>query len=69
MTPAERIVVILRWIVSGMILLGVLYSASPVSGQSNARWLTAWSTSQQVLGEARVTNATVRMIARVHDSR
>jgi lysophospholipase L1-like esterase len=28
-------------------------------------WVTAWGTSQQTLGEARVTNATVRMIARV----
>jgi lysophospholipase L1-like esterase len=30
-----------------------------------AAWITAWSTSQQVLGDARITNATVRMIARV----
>jgi lysophospholipase L1-like esterase len=28
-------------------------------------WITGWSTSQQVLGDARVTNATVRMTARV----
>ncbi len=29
------------------------------------RWITAWSTSQQTLGTSTVTNATVRMIARV----
>jgi lysophospholipase L1-like esterase len=28
-------------------------------------WITAWSTSQQVLGDARMTNATIRMMARV----
>src|SRR5258708_5440568 len=28
-------------------------------------WVTAWSTSQQGLGSAKISNATVRMIARV----
>ena len=28
-------------------------------------WITGWSTSQQVLGDARISNATIRMIARV----
>jgi lysophospholipase L1-like esterase len=32
---------------------------------SSARWITAWATSQQALGTAIVTRATVRMIARV----
>ena len=27
-------------------------------------WMTAWSTSQQALGDTRITNATIRMIAR-----
>ena len=31
----------------------------------SARWVTAWSTSHQALGESRLTNASVRMIARV----
>lgn len=31
----------------------------------SATWLTAWGTSQQALGTAMMTNATVRMIARV----
>jgi lysophospholipase L1-like esterase len=33
--------------------------------QQRARWITAWGTSQQALGATGVTNATVRMIARV----
>ena len=32
---------------------------------SSARWITAWATSQQALGTATLTQATVRMIARV----
>jgi lysophospholipase L1-like esterase len=28
-------------------------------------WVTAWGTSQQALGETKITNATVRMVARV----
>jgi lysophospholipase L1-like esterase len=37
------------------------------ASQSNANpaWVTAWGTSQQGLGETRITNATVRMMARV----
>ena len=30
-----------------------------------AAWITGWSTSQQALGDARITNATIRMIARI----
>jgi len=33
--------------------------------QQRARWITAWGTSQQTLGTTGVSNATVRMIARV----
>jgi len=33
--------------------------------QPGTRWVTAWSTSQQALGEDRIANATVRMLARV----
>ena len=32
---------------------------------TSARWITAWGASQQTLGTTTVTNATVRMIARV----
>ena len=35
--------------------------ATPDSG----KWVTAWGTSQQALGNAPITNATLRMIARV----
>jgi lysophospholipase L1-like esterase len=53
--------------------VGVLCAASftPAQAQGGARggaasrWVTAWATSQQTLGEAQITNATVRMIARV----
>src|ERR1700674_441992 len=31
----------------------------------NQSWVTAWGTSQQALGELKITNATARMIARV----
>jgi lysophospholipase L1-like esterase len=51
------------------ILLFVAYASSMSSAQeSNGRgatWVTAWSTSQQALGETNITNATVRIIARV----
>ena len=32
---------------------------------ANRDWVTAWGTSQQALGEAKISNATVRMIARL----
>jgi len=49
-----------------LILFVVIWAALPASAQQpNTRWVTAWSTSQQVLGEDRISNATIRMIARV----
>ena len=49
-----------------IVVLGVLHFASSATGQQpSTRWVTAWSTSQQVLGEDRISNATVRMLARV----
>ena len=47
--------------------LAASWGATSVSGQlpPGDHWFTAWSTSQQALGETRITNATVRMIARV----
>jgi hypothetical protein len=35
------------------------------AGRGSGKWITAWGSSQQALGTATVTNATVRMIARV----
>jgi lysophospholipase L1-like esterase len=47
-------------------LAGALICSGVLAAQSPApAWVTAWSTSQQTLGDARITNATVRMIARV----
>jgi hypothetical protein len=42
-------------------------SGTPARQQPPAatRWITAWGTSQQGLGQNAVTNTTVRMIARV----
>lgn len=35
------------------------------AAEGSKAWVTSWGTSQQVLGDARITNATVRTIARV----
>src|SRR5213593_4027043 len=43
----------------------VFFAGQTLSEDSNQGWVTAWGASQQGLGEAKVTNATVRMIARV----
>src|SRR5215813_10609853 len=47
----------------------ILLSTAPlVLGQGTAsapKWVTAWGTSQQGVGDTAITNATVRMIARV----
>jgi len=51
-----------------VIVLGVMLSASQGRGGSTnpgKTWVTAWGTSQQALADTRITNATVRMIARV----
>src|ERR1700693_628202 len=37
----------------------------PAVAQTTPGWTTAWGTSQQVLGQTRVSNATLRLIARV----
>ena len=37
----------------------------PAFAQTGPGWTTAWGTSQQVLGQTRVSNATLRLIARV----
>src|SRR6185503_418541 len=56
---------------SGLMVLGVaalaaLSSLSPLAAQNaNQNWVAAWSTSQQGLSETKLSNATVRLIARV----
>ena len=49
-------------------LVFVACASSLVAAQDStgrATWVTAWGTSQQTLGDAQLTNATVRLIARV----
>lgn len=43
----------------------LLLSTAAVAQSGNPAWITAWATSQQGLGPAKISNATVRMIARV----
>jgi lysophospholipase L1-like esterase len=45
--------------------LVVLLGSGSVALQETPHWITAWGTSHQTLGTAALTNATVRMIARV----
>jgi lysophospholipase L1-like esterase len=52
-------------ITAGAALLAGSAVASIQPPPPSARWITAWATSQQALGTATVTRATVRMIARV----
>ena len=42
-----------------------LVSGASAQADADVRWVTAWGTSQQSLGSTTITNATVRMIARV----
>ena len=64
LAPGGRLVRLASAVV--IVLLGVLHFSLPATGQQpSSRWVTAWSTSQQVLGEDRISNATVRMLARV----
>jgi lysophospholipase L1-like esterase len=44
--------------------IAMAFASWPAFAQSPA-WTTAWGTSQQVLGQTRVSNATLRLIARV----
>jgi lysophospholipase L1-like esterase len=51
--------------VGGVVLLAGSGIAAFQQTPASARWITAWSTSQQTLGTTALTNATVRLIARV----
>jgi hypothetical protein len=46
------------------VLAGVL-ACWPAFAQTGTGWTTAWATSQQALSPARLSNATLRLIARV----
>jgi lysophospholipase L1-like esterase len=45
--------------------IAMAFASSAAFAQTGAAWTTAWGTSQQVLGQTRVSNATLRLIARV----
>src|SRR5579871_1870024 len=46
------------------VVLGTLI-APAFAQNANQNWVTAWGTSQQALGQSKISNASVRMIARV----
>ena len=62
-TKVRRIVAFLAVIVA--VVGFVAAPGGSAQETEGARWVTAWATSQQALGTTRITNATVRMIARV----
>src|ERR1700686_3856767 len=45
--------------------IAVAFGSLPAFAQTESGWTTGWGTSQQALGPARVSNATLRLIARV----
>ena len=57
-----------RWLISAAlaVTLATSMTALPAGQTPNAsRWVTAWGSAHRALGEDLVSNATVRMIARV----
>jgi lysophospholipase L1-like esterase len=55
-----------RIVIAGGFLALIGAAASALQpAPSSARWVTAWGTSQQSLGMTAISNATVRMIARI----
>jgi lysophospholipase L1-like esterase len=56
---------ILTFTVPFIVALGLLFPGIRAQQQPAAPWITAWGASQQALGMTTMTNATVRMIARV----
>src|SRR5215468_8691666 len=45
--------------------IAAAFASWPGFAQTDPGWTTAWATSEQVLGQTRVSNATLRLIARV----
>ena len=62
-TRLSRVITLLA-VIAVMVGFGAAPGASAQEAEG-ARWVTAWATSQQALGAATISNATVRMIARV----
>jgi hypothetical protein len=67
MKPAVRVVVASAILLSGAHALSLSPAQIPnaLPATDSVRWVAGWSASQQSLGDTQVTNATVRMIARV----
>lgn len=58
--------VLVKIVIAGGFLALIGSAASALQpAPSSARWVTAWGTSQQSLGMTAISNATVRMIARI----
>jgi lysophospholipase L1-like esterase len=58
--------VLVKIVIAGGFLALIGSAASALQpARSSARWVTAWGTSQQSLGMTAISNATVRMIARI----
>lgn len=52
-------------LLAAAVCCAILSGGALAQQRSSSRWITAWATSQQALGAATVSGATVRMIARV----
>lgn len=65
--PKRWILLVSRAAAAALFVTAVAAGPTALLGQTSdaGPWVTAWSTSQQALGNDAVTNATVRMIARV----
>ena len=53
------------WILGLAAVAFAMLAIEAAPQNANREWVTAWGTSHQALAEARISNATVRMIARV----
>jgi lysophospholipase L1-like esterase len=51
--------------VAAVLMSAPLWAPAAIAKDAAPGWVTAWATSQQGLGPAKISNATVRMIARV----
>ena len=59
---------LMRFIITAASVWGMTLLLAPTEAAAqaaNPAWITAWATSQQGLGPAKISNATVRLIARV----
>jgi lysophospholipase L1-like esterase len=55
-------------LIAGHPIGSTVQAGAAAKAEAGGNWVTVWGTSQQALGDMRITNATVRMIARVTGS-